>query len=170
MFLATSIKHHHKKVTTFPGFCQFLPPFHQEFQFLTSPLIILMKGRPTSLSWTPSATQAMQILKDAFTSAPDPSRSRQAILCRSQFFNNCRRSGAFTGAGETITSPSMFLLFQKAHSGRTKLCYWKLWAPCIKLALEEWKHWLKVAGHPFLVLTDHRNLEYLCEAKRLNPR
>ncbi|KAK3530649.1 hypothetical protein QTP86_030915, partial [Hemibagrus guttatus] len=31
-------------------------------------------------------------------------------------------------------------------------------------------HWLEGAHHPFQVLTDHRNLEYLRGAKRLNPR
>ncbi len=40
----------------------------------------------------------------------------------------------------------------------------------IKLALEEWRLWLEGARHPFVVYTDHRNLEYLREAKRLNPR
>ncbi len=40
----------------------------------------------------------------------------------------------------------------------------------IKLALEEWRHWLEGAKHPFTVLTDHKNLQYLREAKRLNPR
>ncbi|KAJ8004563.1 hypothetical protein DPEC_G00137580, partial [Dallia pectoralis] len=40
----------------------------------------------------------------------------------------------------------------------------------VKLALEEWRHWLEGAEHPFLVLTDHRNLEYLQGAKRLNSR
>ncbi|KAK3534427.1 hypothetical protein QTP86_015226, partial [Hemibagrus guttatus] len=40
----------------------------------------------------------------------------------------------------------------------------------IKAALEEWRHWLEGARHPFQVLTDHRNLEYLRGAKRLNPR
>ncbi|KAK3570234.1 hypothetical protein QTP86_017146 [Hemibagrus guttatus] len=39
----------------------------------------------------------------------------------------------------------------------------------IKAALEEWRHWLEGARHPFQILTDHRNLEYL-RAKRLNPR
>ncbi|KAK3507348.1 hypothetical protein QTP70_014831, partial [Hemibagrus guttatus] len=39
----------------------------------------------------------------------------------------------------------------------------------IKLALEEWRHWLEGAKHPFIVLTDHKNLEYLRDAKRLNP-
>ncbi len=40
----------------------------------------------------------------------------------------------------------------------------------IKLALEEWRHWLEGGCHPFVVYTDHRNLEYLQEAKRLNTR
>ncbi|KAK3574550.1 hypothetical protein QTP86_009550 [Hemibagrus guttatus] len=40
----------------------------------------------------------------------------------------------------------------------------------IKAALEEWRHWLEGARYPFQVLTDHRNLEYLHGAKRLNPR
>lgn len=40
----------------------------------------------------------------------------------------------------------------------------------IKLALEEWRHWLEGAHHPFTILTDHHNLEYLQEAKMFNPR
>lgn len=40
----------------------------------------------------------------------------------------------------------------------------------IKLALEELRHWLEEGHHPFVVLTDHRNLEYLREAKRLYLR
>ncbi|KAK3537160.1 hypothetical protein QTP70_002653 [Hemibagrus guttatus] len=40
----------------------------------------------------------------------------------------------------------------------------------VKLALEEWRHWLEGAKHLLLVLTDHKNLEYLRAAKRLNPR
>lgn len=40
----------------------------------------------------------------------------------------------------------------------------------MKAAMEEWRHWLKGAQLPFTVLTDHKNLEYLKSAKRLNPR
>ena len=39
-----------------------------------------------------------------------------------------------------------------------------------KMALEEWHHLLKGSTVPFLVWTDHRNLEYLHTAKLLNPR
>lgn len=40
----------------------------------------------------------------------------------------------------------------------------------IKLALEEWRHWLEGVDHPFEVITDRKNLQYLREVKRLNPR
>ncbi|KAI3363566.1 hypothetical protein L3Q82_012177 [Scortum barcoo] len=40
----------------------------------------------------------------------------------------------------------------------------------VKLALEEWQHWLEGASPPFIIWTDHRNLEYLKSAKRLNAR
>ncbi|KAJ8381441.1 hypothetical protein SKAU_G00022190 [Synaphobranchus kaupii] len=34
----------------------------------------------------------------------------------------------------------------------------------IKLALEEWRHWLEGAGSPFIVFTDHHNLIYISPA------
>ena len=40
----------------------------------------------------------------------------------------------------------------------------------LKMALEEWRHLLEGSTVPFLVWTDHRNLEYLHTAKLLNPR
>lgn len=38
----------------------------------------------------------------------------------------------------------------------------------LKLILEEWRHCLEGALHPFLIFTNHKNLEYLKTAKRLN--
>jgi len=38
----------------------------------------------------------------------------------------------------------------------------------VKLALEEWRHWLEGTKVPFLVWTDHKNLKYISTAKRLN--
>ncbi|KAL0149043.1 hypothetical protein M9458_055658 [Cirrhinus mrigala] len=40
----------------------------------------------------------------------------------------------------------------------------------IKLALAEWRHWLEGSTQPFTIITDHKNLQYLREARRLNPR
>lgn len=39
----------------------------------------------------------------------------------------------------------------------------------VKLALEEWRHWLE-GIKLFLVWTDHKNLEYVHMAKRLNSQ
>jgi hypothetical protein len=38
------------------------------------------------------------------------------------------------------------------------------------MVLEEWRHWLERAEHPFLVSADHKNLKYLRTAKNLNSR
>lgn len=38
----------------------------------------------------------------------------------------------------------------------------------VKLALEEWRQCLEGAEMPFLVWTDHKNLEYIQLVKRLN--
>jgi len=40
----------------------------------------------------------------------------------------------------------------------------------VKLALEEWRHWLEGAENPFVVWTDHKNLAYIQSAKCLNTR
>ncbi|KAI3352183.1 hypothetical protein L3Q82_020990 [Scortum barcoo] len=40
----------------------------------------------------------------------------------------------------------------------------------VKLALEEWQHWLEGAVLPFVVWTDRKNLAYIQSAKRLNSR
>lgn len=38
----------------------------------------------------------------------------------------------------------------------------------VKLVLEEWRHFLEGAEHPFIDWTDHKNLTYLRTAKRFN--
>ena len=40
----------------------------------------------------------------------------------------------------------------------------------VVLALQEWRHWLEGAAHPFFVWTDHRNLAYIQTTRRLNSR
>ncbi|KAL0151631.1 hypothetical protein M9458_053032, partial [Cirrhinus mrigala] len=59
--------------------------------------------------------------------------------------------------------PSLRLLLPITTSGIES--FWRF-----KLALEEWQHWLEGATHPFTIITDHKNLQYLREARRLNPR
>ncbi len=38
----------------------------------------------------------------------------------------------------------------------------------VRLALGEWRHWLEGSAQPFLVWTEHKNLDYIRSAKRLS--
>ncbi|KAK3539493.1 hypothetical protein QTP70_009043 [Hemibagrus guttatus] len=60
------------------------------------------------------------------------------------------------------------ILLPKIVNGRSKLQCGEQRAPVHQDG--QWQHWLEGVRHPFLVLTDHCNLEYLHNAKRLNPR
>ena len=45
---------------------------------------------------------------------------------------------------------------------------WELLA--IIRALEEWRHYIQGSPHTTIILSDHKNLTYYCEAKKLNRR
>ncbi|KAL0161733.1 hypothetical protein M9458_045458, partial [Cirrhinus mrigala] len=129
-------------------------------------------GKPKRLTWTTSAEHAFRDLKTAFTTAP--------ILCHPNpdlpFLVEVDAST--TGVGAILSQ-------QQGNPPQLRPCAYfskKLSAAernydignrellAIRLALEEWRHWLEGSQHPFQVITDHKNLQYLREAKRLNPR
>ncbi|KAK3522299.1 hypothetical protein QTP86_001899 [Hemibagrus guttatus] len=160
-----------KELQRFLGFANFYRLFIRGYSSLTSPLTNLLRNKPKSLTWNPVAMQAFDTLKTAFTTAPllaHPDPELPFIV---------EVDASTTGVGAVLSqqqgSPRTlhpWAFFSKKLSlaevnydiGNRELL-------AIKLALEEWRHWLKGAKHPFVVLTDHKNLEYLRAAKRLNP-
>lgn len=40
----------------------------------------------------------------------------------------------------------------------------------MEVVFEKWRHWLEGAQNLFIVLTNHKNIEYMQGAKRLNTR
>uniref|UniRef100_A0A9J8BTX3 ribonuclease H n=1 Tax=Cyprinus carpio carpio TaxID=630221 RepID=A0A9J8BTX3_CYPCA len=161
-----------KELQRFLGFANFYRHFIQNYSAITSPLTSLLRNKPKSLSWTPAATEAFNSLKKAFTTAPllvHPDPNRPFIV---------EVDASTTGVGAVLSQ-------QQGNPSRLHPCafFSRKLIPAevnydignrellaINLALEEWRHWLEGAKHPFLVLTDHKNLEYLRVAKRLNPR
>lgn len=139
---------------------------------ITTPLTSLLKGKPKTLQWTPEAEQAFQVLKIAFTKAPllqHPDPEKKFIV---------EVDASTTGVGAILSQYS-------EHAAKPMPCafFSRKLSPAernsdignqellaVKLALEEWRHWLEGARQPFLVLMGHKNLQYLKEAKRLNPR
>ncbi len=154
------------------GFSNFYKRFIHDYSIITSPLTNLLKNKPKSLSWTPAATEAFETLKEAFTSAPllihpDPGKPFLVEVDTST-------SGVGAVLSQQQRTPAKFLpcafFSRKLSPSENNYDIGNRALLAIKLALEEWKHWLEGAQHPFIVLTDHKNLQYLHDAKRLNPR
>ncbi|KAK3516723.1 hypothetical protein QTP70_022519, partial [Hemibagrus guttatus] len=161
-----------QELQRFLGFANFYRRFIGNFSSVAGPLMSLLQGKPKRLTWTNQAWMAFQQLKNCFTTAPilrhpdpdlpfvvevDASSSRlRAVLSQRHGEPGKLHPCAFYSRKLTVTEVNY------------DVGNWELLA--IKAALEEWRHWLKGVCHPFQVLTDHHNLEYLQGAKQLNPR
>ncbi|XP_048059303.1 uncharacterized protein LOC125275953 [Megalobrama amblycephala] len=126
---------------------------------------------PKSLSWTQEATNAFEALKKAFTTAPllvHPNPDLPFVI---------EVDASTTGVGAVLSqqqgTPSRLhpcaFFSRKLNPAEVNYDIGDRELLAVKVALEEWRHWLEGAKHSFLVLTDHKNLEYLRAAKRLNP-
>ena len=155
----------------FLGFANFYRRFIQGFSQVAAPLSALTSTlRP--FSWSPEAEAAFSSLKSLFTSAPvlifpDPGR---------QFIVEVDALDVGIGAVLSQRSEEDQLIHPVAFLSRRftpaewnyDVGNWELLA--VHAALEEWRHWLEGAQHPILIWTDHKNLTYIRNAKRLGPR
>ncbi len=161
-----------KELQRFLGFANFYRRFIRGFSSIAAPLTNMTKKGSHRLQWTAAAHKAFDQLKRQFTTAPilhhpDPN---------SPFVVEVDASNIGIGAILSQRQGDPAKLYPCAYYSRkltpTEQNYdvgdRELLA--IKAALEEWRHWLEGVRHPFTVLTDHRNLEYLKTARRLNPR
>ncbi|KAK3520019.1 hypothetical protein QTP70_010855 [Hemibagrus guttatus] len=139
-----------RELQRFLGFANFYRRFIRNYSSVAGPLTSLLRGKPKKLTWTDPARSAFQQLKNCFTTAPilrHPDPDLPFVV---------EVDASSSGLGAVLSQ-------RHGEPGNRELL-------AIKAALEEWRHWLEGARHPFQVLTDHRNLEYLRGAKRLNPR
>lgn len=160
-----------KRVQQFLGFANFYRRFIRGFSAIAAPLHALTSSK-VQFQWSPQAETAFQNLKRLFTSAPiltmpDPRR---------QFVVEVDASNEGIGAVLSQRSeqdgkmhPCAFLS-QRLSKAERNYDVGNRELLAVKVALEEWRHWLEGANHPFIVWTDHKNLEYIKKAKRLNSR
>ncbi|KAK3507421.1 hypothetical protein QTP70_020385 [Hemibagrus guttatus] len=161
-----------KELQWFLGFANFYRRFIRSYSSVAAPLTSLLRGKPKKLNWTDQARAAFQRLKDCFTLAP--------ILCHPDpdkpFVVEVDASSSGLGAvlsqrhGDPGKVHPCAFYSRKLTTAEVNYDVGNRELLAIKAALDEWRHWLEGARHPFQVLTDHRNLEYLHGAKRLNPR
>lgn len=160
-----------KELQRFLGFANFYRRFIRDYSKVATPLTKLTSTL-TRFTWTSDANEAFNRLKSLFTSAPiliQPDPSRQFIV---------EVDASDTGVGAVLSQttcpdnrlhPCAFFSRRLSPAERNyDVGNRELLA--VKLALEEWRHWLEGSEQPFLVWTDHKNLAYIQSAKRLNSR
>lgn len=160
-----------RELQSFLGFANFYRRFIRDYGTVAAPLTLLTSPK-VKFSWPPEAEDAFLDLKRRFTSAPILKQPDPAC----QFIVEVDASDVGVGAVLSQRSkedqklhPCAFFSHKLTPTERNyDIGDRELLA--VKLALEEWRHWLEGAAEPFQVWTDHRNLEYLRSAKRLNPR
>ncbi len=149
-----------KQVQRFLGFANFYRRFIHNFSTIAAPISALTKGSPTRIQWTAEALESSDRLKKLFSSAPillhpDPELpfivevdasevGVGAVLSQRSVSDNRVRPCSFF-------SRSLSSAERNYDVGNRELL-------AVKLALEEWRHWLEGSKHPFIVWTDHKNL------------
>ncbi len=161
-----------KELQRFLGFANFYRRFIAHYSQVAAPLTSLLRRKTHSISWAPEAEQAFHQLKSAFCTAPalihpDPNL---------RFVVEVDAATLGVGAalsqwkGEPLVLHPCAYFSRKLSPAEQNYDVGNRELLAIKLALEEWWHWLEGAQYPFEVITDHKNLQSLREAKRLNPR
>ncbi|KAF7640812.1 hypothetical protein LDENG_00012350 [Lucifuga dentata] len=152
--------HSRKQLQRFLGFANFYRRFIRNYSSLAAPLHALTSPG-TSFVWTPAAEQAFQALKRRICSAPILTQPDPKL----QFIVEVDASDLGVGAvlsqrSKTDDKVHPCAFFSKKLSPAEKhydVGNRELLA--LKLALEEWRHWLEGTDQPFLVWTDHKNLD-----------
>ncbi len=159
-----------KELQRFLGFDNFYRRFIRNFSMIAAPLTSMTKKGSQRLTWSLAAHQAFQSLKERFTTVPilhHPDPEREFIV---------EVDASSTGIGAVLSQcqgspPKLYpcaFFSLKLNSAEQNYDVGNRELLAMKATFEEWRHWLEGAKHPFTVLTDHRNLEYLKSAKRLN--
>ncbi len=161
-----------KELQRFLGFANFYRRFICHYSMISAPLTSLLKGKPSKLTWTEEANTAFNTLKEKFTTAPILKHPEPNL----PFVVEVDASNCGIGAVLSQRHGQPGKLFPCAFFSRKLTAAERNYDVgnkellSMKAAIEEWRHWLEGAIHPFQVITDHKNLEYIKSAKRLNPR
>lgn len=159
-----------KQVRSFLGFGNFYRRFIRHFSELAKPLNDLLK-KDHDFDWTPNCQIAFETLKERFTKEPVLMMPDQT----KPFQIECDASKYASGAVLTQLDsngdrhPCAFISKTFSPTERNYEIYDRELLAIIR-ALEEWRHYLQGSPHTTTVFSDHKNLTFYREARKLNRR
>jgi len=158
-----------KEVQSFIGLCNYYRLFIKDFAKIANPIHKLTR-KNVEFVWGKDQQDAFDKLKHLFTSAPilrNPDSDKPFIVetDASNFAVGAVLSQEFEGK----LHPVAFLSKSLTKCQRNYQIYDKELL-AIKLALEEWRHYLEGARHQFIVYTDHKNLTFPRKPEMLSQR
>ena len=157
-----------KQVRGFLGFRNFYRWFIQGFSEIARPLNDLLK-KDRKFEWTPDCQSAFDNLKKQFTSEPVLAMPNQT----KPFQIECDASKYASGAVLTQQDsngdrhPCTFISKTCSPTERNYEIYDQELLAII-CTLEEWRHYIQGSNHTTVVFSDHKNLTYFREARKLN--
>src|SRR6202789_1534052 len=159
-----------KQVRAFLGFGNFYRRFIRKFSDVARPLNDLLK-KDKVFDWTDKCQQSFDDLKRRFTEEPvlmmpDHSRPFQIEADASKYASGAVLTQCDVNGDQ---HPVAFISKTFSPAERNYEIYDRELLAIIR-ALEEWRHYIQGSSHQTIVLSDHKNLMYYREAKKLNRR
>ncbi|XP_057692820.1 uncharacterized protein LOC130916258 [Corythoichthys intestinalis] len=160
-----------KQLQKFLGFANFYRRFIRNYSMRAEPLTRLTSNK-RPFTWSSVAEAAFVGLKRAFTSSPVLVHADSDLPFVVEVDASSSGVGAVLSQRSTVDQRLHPCAFYSRRLTPAEANYdvgnRELLA--IVQALQEWRHWLEGTEEPFQILTDHKNLEYLRAARRLNSR
>ena len=158
-----------KELQSFLGFTNFYRRFISDYAKQTLPLTSLLK-KSVSFIWSSSLDDTFAAFKSSFSNSVVLGHVDESI----EFIVEVDASdyaigGVLSQSIQGINRPVAFFSRQMIPAERNYEIYDKELL-AIVTCLKEWRHFLQNSTLPFLVLSDHKNLQYFMTTKQLTRR
>ena len=159
-----------KETRKFLGFGNYYRKFIRHYSNLTKPLNDLLK-KDQKFTWTEECQHTFDNLKKRFTEEPvlmmpDHTKPFQIETDASKYATGAVLTQLDSNGDR---HPISFISKTLSPAERNYEIYDRELLAIIR-ALEEWRHYIQGSGHTTTILSDHKNLTYYREAKKLNRR
>ena len=157
-----------KGVRSFLGFANFYRKFIPNFSHIVTPLNLLTR-KDQPWAWTSLQQSAFDTLKAAFSSGPVLS-----IPDVTHPFSIMTDASLFTAGAILLQADTNGDLHPCAYFSRTFLPAERNYdiydreLLAVILALTEWRQYVQGTSHPVTIITDHKNLSYIKDPRKLS--